>query len=421
MSDLALFGGKPVRTQAFPPHPVIGEAEKRAVMAVLDSGKLSGFIAAPGDAFLGGAKVREFEERFAAYHGVRFAVAFNSATSALHAAVVAVGVEPGEEVIVTPYSFTASASCVLMHNAVPVFADVEDRTFGLDPEAVARAITPRTRAILPVHLFGHPVRMDGLLAIAHEHGLKIIEDCAQSPGAMHHEHRVGTIGDCGVFSFTENKNIATGEGGMLITDDEEIAQTARLVRNHGEAVWGSMADAPATNSILGWNYRMTEIEAAIGMVQFERMDDLNAVRAELAHYLTNALSDIDGLTPPVIEDGCTHSFYLYAMRYNEAVLGIPRQEFVRALNAEGVPFGAGYVPPLYRGPIYHQKQPVCLRSARQAPDYGDGTSPVCERLHEQELIVTPTARHPATVADMDDVVRAIRKVLAHREAFLQTT
>ncbi len=420
MPSLALLGGKPVRREPFPPHPIIGDEEKRAVMNVLDSGRLSGFLAVPGEHFLGGEKVRAFEQAFADYHGVEFAVSFNSATSALHAAVVACGVEPGEEVIVSPYTFTASAACALMHHAIPVFADVEDVTYGLDPDSIAQRISPLTRAIIPVHLFGHPARMEPILALARKHGVKVIEDAAQAPGARVHGRLAGTLGDCGIFSFTENKNLATGEGGMLITNDPAIAEAARLVRNHGEVVWQPDGNSPELygSSILGWNYRMTEIEAALGIVQFARMEELNAGRVELCQYLTEQLTDVPGLMPPVVESDCTHVYYVYAMKYDEAAMEIPRKRFVEAMVAEGIPMGAGYVKPLYTGPIYHERRAPAFEHYRGNASYEPGLCPTTERLHERELILTGIARPPCTIEEMNDVVRAVHKILEHKHELL---
>lgn len=416
MAKLALLGGTPVRTKPFPRHPVIGEPEKRAVLDVLDRGELSTFIASPGEYFLGGKKIREFEERFAGYHRVKYAVAFNSATAALHAAVVAVGVEAGEEVIVPAYTFTATATCALMHNAVPVFADIQPDIYALDPAAVTRAISPLTRAIIPVHLFGHPADMDPLMEVARRHGLRVIEDCAQAPGARYKGRPVGTIGDCGIFSFTETKHVTCGEGGMLVTNDEAIAQAARLVRNHGEVMWEGQTARTYSSTILGWNYRMTEMEAALGIVQFERLDAVNAERMRLAEHLSEKLRGVDGLTPPPVYPDCTHVYFIYALKYDESRTGIPRSTFVRALVAEGIPFAEGYVRPLYLSPIYHENRPSAFRLYRGTATYDKGLCPVTERLYERELILTLITRPPAGPDDMGDVVTAVHKVFdGHRE------
>lgn len=418
VEKLALLGGTPVRTNPFPHHPIIGEEEKRAVMEVLDSGRLSTFVAAQGEYFLGGKKIKAFEQHVADYHGVAFAVAFNSATAALHAAVVAVGVEPGEEVIVPPYTFTSTATCALMHNAIPVFADIEDVTYGLDPAAVERAISPLSRAVIPVHLFGHPADMDGIMKVARANGLKVIEDCAQAPGAKYDGRLAGTIGDCGILSFTENKNITTGEGGMLITDDEAIAHAARLVRNHGEAIAEGQTVRTYNSTMLGWNYRMTEMEAALGIVQFGKMDELNGGRIELADHLSARLSAMPGLKMPVVEPGAKHVYYVYPLKYDEALTGIPRDLFVKSLNAEGIPFGAGYVRPLYLSSLYQDKKPFAYEHYTGNASYEKGICPTAERLHEEELILTAVVRPPATKADMDDVASAVEKVLENAESLV---
>jgi dTDP-4-amino-4,6-dideoxygalactose transaminase len=413
-NKLALFDGPQVRRTPFPPHPVIGEEEKQAVMEVLDSGRLSTFIAVQGEYFNGGKYIKQFEREFAEYHSVEYAVAFNSATAALHAAVVAVGVAPGEEVIVPPYTFTSTATCALMHNAIPVFADIEDDIFCLDPKFVERAITPLTKAIIPVHLFGGPADMDGLLAVARKHNLKVIEDCAQAPGAMYKGKLVGIMGDCGIFSFTENKNITTGEGGMLITNDEAIAEVARQVRNHGEMIDTAMNVRTYNSTMLGWNYRMTEMEAALGIAQFHKMDQLNAVRIELCNYLSRGLCGVDGLRTPVLGAGNKHVYYFYPLKYDEPKMGLQRELFVKALNAEGIPFGAGYVAPLYLTSIYHDRKPFAYQHYKGKARYDKGLCPVSERMHERELILTAVARPPATTSDMDDVLNAVYKIIENR-------
>lgn len=416
MTRLALLGGEPVRSKPFPAHPVIGEEEKRAVLNVLESGRLSTFIAAPGEYFLGGRTIKEFERRFAEYHGVEHAVAFNSATAALHAAIVGTGAEAGEEVIVPPYTFTSTATCALMQNAIPVFADIEDVTFGLDAQAVERAITPLTRAIIVVHLFGHPANIESIMEIARRHNLRVIEDCAQAPGAHSNGALVGTFGDCGVFSFTESKTITTGEGGMLITNDAAIAEAARMVRNHGEMIAEGQKERSYSSTMLGWNYRMTEIEAALGVVQFGRLDALNAHRIRLAEYLSSKLAGIEGICTPVTTPGARHVYYVYALKYDEARMELPRDVFIKAMNAEGIPFSGGYVRPLYLAPLYRNRRHPAFRYYSGRVVYEKGICPTAERMYEREVMLTGIVRFPATDHDMDDVADAIQKVTEQRES-----
>jgi len=413
---LALLGGNPVRSKPFPPHPVIGDAEKRAVLDVLESGKLSTFIAVPGEYFNGGRKIKEFERQFAEYHGVEYAVAFNSATAALHAAVVAVGVPPGAEVVVPPYTFTSTATCALMHNAIPVFADIDDVDFGLDPAAVERAITPLTRAIIVAHLFGHPASVNAIMDVARRHNLRVIEDCAQAPGAKYESALVGTFGDCGIFSFTESKTITTGEGGMLITNSGDIAETARMVRNHGEMIFEGQEERTYSAAMLGWNYRMTEIEAALGIVQFGRLDRLNQYRIDLADYLSQRISGADGLETPEALPQATHVYYVYPLKYDETATEISRDLFVKALNAEGIPFSAGYVRPLYLSPLYQDRRHFAFKHYAGNASYEKGLCPTAERLYEKELMLTGVARFPATYDDMDDIADAIQKVVEQKES-----
>lgn len=418
-NKLALFGGTKTRVKPFPPHPIIGQEEKDAVMDVLNSGHLSTFIAAPGQFFLGGEKIRQFESEFADYHGVKYAVALNSATAALHAAVVAVGVQPGEEVIVPPYTFTSTATSVLMHNAIPVFADIQDDIYCLDPEAIERAVTPLTKAIIPVHLFGHPADMDPIMEIARKHNLKVIEDNAQSPGATYKGKLAGTFGDCGIFSFTESKTIMTGEGGMLITDDPDIAEAAQMVRNHGEVILENQKERTYKSNILGWNYRMTEINAALGIVQLGRLEDLNAKRIELADYLSEHIEQLPGLTTPLVYPDCKHVYYVYPFRFNEKEAGISRDQFTQALSAEGIPVGAGYVRPLYLNPLYHENKPTAFRLYEGSASYDKGLCPVAESMYERELLLFGVIRPPATKSDIDDIIAAMKKILENTHEFNQ--
>jgi len=416
---LAINGGNKTRVKPFPTGAHIGDEERARVKEVLDSGILSGFIAQPGDRFLGGKQVKELEALIDQYFGSAHAVTCNSATAALHMAVAALGIAPGDEVIVTPYSMSASATAILMQGAVPVFADIDPVHFCLDPQAIERAITPRTRAILLVHLFGKPADMDGIMKIAHQHKLAVIEDCAQAPGAMYKGRFVGTFGDIGIFSLNQNKTITCGEGGWAITQNAELALRMQLVRNHGEVVVEGMK-VERIDNIIGYNYRMTELEAAVAIGQFRRLDQLNDHRIELAGYLSKQLEGLPGITVPKKEQQERHVYFVYPIRFDEVKTGISRDIFIKALNAEGIPCAGGYVRPIYWEPLYQKKiafgkkgYPFIAPVYEGSVDYSKGICPVCERMHQQELVLLPVCRYPNTLADMDDVTNAIKKVLSN--------
>jgi len=414
LSKLALFGGSKIREKPFPKHPQITSMEKEAVLEVLNSGNISTFAASPGEHFLGGKKIREFENNFANYLGIKFAVTFNSASSALHAAVAALGVKPEEEVIVPPYTFTSTATSVLMHNAIPVFSDVKNDTFCLDPQHLEEVSSDLTQAITPVHLFGHPCDMDEILKFAKKNDLKVIEDCAQAPGAEYKGKKVGTMGDCGIFSFQESKNMMTGEGGMLVTNNEDIANAARMVRNHGEMILPSLKERTYRSEILGWGYRMTEMEAALGIVQLSKLDEMNSQRIELADYLTTKINEINGLNHTK-NDFVKHVYYAYGIHYDEKKIGIPRGKFCEALNAEGIPMWGGYVKPLYLNPLYLERRAYAFKHYKGKAVYQKGICPVAESLYENELIVTMICRPPAVKEDMDDIVNAIKKIIENKD------
>ncbi len=418
---LALLGGPKVREKPFPAHPVMGADEKKAVLDVIGTGQLSGFVAKAGDFFLGGPKVKKLEEEFCRYFGVKYAMAVNSATAGLHCALAAVGVGPGDEVIVSPYTMSASASAILMANAVPVFVDIDPEIFCLDPKKVKLAITPRTKAIVVVHLFGQAADMTELMKIAGEHRLKVIEDCAQSPAATYKGKYVGTLGDAGIFSFNQHKTITTGEGGVVVTNDPAVAQKVRLVRNHGEAVVTDGTTNADLINTLGWNYRMTELEAAVGIAQFRKLNRLTRYRVELARMLTRELKrlDLPGIRLPTLRPGNNHVYFVYPIKFDEGKVGISRNTLLKALNAEGIPFAGGYVQPLYLAPMYQRQLvygekgcPFKCPFYDGRTNYAKGLCPVTERMHEKELLLTGLCRFPVARKDIRDIVLAFKKIFA---------
>lgn len=420
---LAVLGGDPVNDTAWPDSNTIGEEEKRAVMDVLDSGVLSGFRAAAGEDFLGGPSVRRLEEAWASYVGTRHAVAFNSLTSGLNAAVGAIGLEPGEEVIVSPFTMSASATCVLAYGGIPIFADIDPVTYCLDPASIEARLTPRTRAIVIVHLFGHPANMDAVMDLAERYGLTVIEDCAQAPAAIYRGRPVGTIGAIGGFSLNYHKTIHAGEGGLMVTNDDRLALRLRLIRNHGEAVVADMSVEDLPN-LIGWNTRMTEIQAAIGFEQLQKLDWLTDRRLRLADYLDERLTDAPGVRPQKrLEPDSRHVYYFYPMRYDVDVWKIPRSNWVEAVRAEGIEMREAYGRPIYWEPHFERRIafgsegfPFRFPGREEIAEYPRGLCPEAEAAHEETLVFGKFCRWPLEEEHIDQVVAAIWKVFEHREA-----
>lgn len=421
---LAILGGKKTRTKPYPPHVTTDERDWRAAQRVLERGILSAFEGANTPAFLGGSEVNALEAEWAERFGVRHAVSVNSATSGLMAAVGAAGIGPGDEVILPPWTMTATAAAVLVYNAIPVFCDITEDTFTLDLEAFRRAVTPRTRAVIPVHLFGHPADMDPILEIARTHGLAVIEDAAQSPGAMDHGRLAGTMGDLGIFSLNCNKHIQCGEGGVVVTNDDELANRLRLIRNHAEAAVATGVPVKSLVNMLGWNYRMTELEAAIARVQLRKLDRLLDARLALVDYLTRRLSGFPGLTLPSVRPGCTHVYYRYVVTLDPLIIPASAEVIARVLNAEGLHFYPGFQP-LYLQPLYQQRIvygdkgcPFTCGRSRDQVSYEPGICPIAERL-QQEVISTEVVRPPLSRSDVDEIVEAFEKVFSRPQELLQ--
>jgi len=309
-------------------NPIIEDDEIQEVIKVLRSG----FLAQ-------GPKVEEFERAFADYTNCRHAVATSSGTTALHVALLAAGVGKGDEVITTPFSFAATANAALYVGAKPVFVDIDPLTYNIDPEGIEDAITENTRAIIAVHLYGQPAEMDYIKDIGEDHGLVVIEDAAQAHGALYYGRKVGSLADIACFSFYPTKNITSGEGGMITTDDEEMARLARMIRSHGES-------ERYEHVILGYNFRMTDIAAAIGLVQLKKLDRFNEKRIKNARYLTGGLEALDYIMTPYVRDNVRHVFHQYTVRVKD------RERWIEYLTREGVGTGVYYPRPIYSQPLY---------------------------------------------------------------------
>ncbi len=418
MSGLAILGGNPIFNAPLPPYLSLGKGEEEAVLRVVRSGSLSSFYGSPGDEFYGGREILAFEKAWKKLFTTNHAVSVNSATSGLYAAMGAIGIGPGDEVIVPPYTMSATVMAPLVYGAVPVFADIEPETFGLDPASVRQAVTGNTRAILAVNLFGHPARLDELKKIAVEYGLFLVEDNAQSPLAEDNGRLTGTIGDIGIFSLNFHKHIHTGEGGMCVTDNDDLALRLKLIRNHGENAITHYEIDDITN-LVGFNYRMTELQAAIGLEQINNIDQHVGKREELALFLTENLKDMPGINVPKIRSGCRHVFYVWALRYDANIVGISRNLFCKALNAEGVPVFEAYVKPMYLLPVFQRKIAFGSKgypfNLSPSISYSKGLCPVCELLYEKELIGFEPCAYTVNREAAEKIITAFNKIYENIE------
>jgi dTDP-4-amino-4,6-dideoxygalactose transaminase len=340
--------------------PQLDEAEIEAVSDVLRSGMIAQ-----------GQRVADFEQAFAEYNGVEHAVAVNSGTAALHAALLAHGIGKGDEVITSPFSFIATANAVLFTGATPVFADIEPETFNIDPDLMAEKIGPRTKAIMPVHLYGHPAEMDAIRDIAEDRHLLLIEDACQSHGATFQGKKVGSFGT-GAFSFYPTKNMTTSEGGMLTTNSKSVAEKARMIRAHGSA-------QRYLHEMLGYNLRMTDICAAIGLVQLQKLDRYTAQRQQNAGRLTKGLQDVEKITCPTVKNGCGHVFHQYTVRTTR------RDDLAAYLNDKDIGTGIHYPIPIHRQPYYQElgytdSMPISEKASREVLSL-----PVHPQLAEEDI------------------------------------
>jgi dTDP-4-amino-4,6-dideoxygalactose transaminase len=400
---LAIDGGIPVRDRPFPRWPVYGEEEIELIAEILRTGRTHMSVSTIS---------AEFEQRFAEWNGSRHAICCNSGTSAIHTALASVGIGPGDEVIVPPRTFIGTVSPVLYQNAVPIFADIDRDTHNISPEAIRSAITDRTRAILPVHLAGVPCDMEAIMSIAGEHGLSVVEDCAQAHGAEYRGRRVGTFGGVNAFSMQDSKILnTTGDGGMVTTDHDRDALFCREFRNHGFASGLRSDDLQVyLHPRIGYNYRMAEIQAAVGLTGMDRLDAYIARRRENAHTLSRHVSEIDGLSPMHEPPDVKASYYVYYVTMDLSAFRVDRDQFVRALKAENIACRIGtsaelYTQDIFRKRLAHSWDPrICGASVR----YEGTICPVAHRvgMGTFALEVAP----PAGPSDMGDAVEAMRRV-----------
>jgi len=402
---LALLGGTPVRNQPFTSWPVFGKTEERRLLRTLRSGQWGR---------LHGTEVAEFENRFAVMHGCRLGIAVVNGTVALRIALLAAGIREEDEVIVPPYTFFSTASSVIEANAVPVFADIDLDTFNLDPRAVEAAITPRTRAIIPVHFAGQPADLNAIMAIARKRKLTVIEDAAHAHGAMYRNRPAGSLGHMASFSFQSSKNMSSGEGGIITTNNGRLAEACRSIQNCGRSPTGLWYE----HHVISGNYRLGEFQGAVLNAQLDRLEGQTQTRDRNGQYLAAELSRLPGIHPQKRPGDCTrHSYHLFMLRVDGRKFGAPRVAVIKALQAEGIPCSGGYGYSLPRQPMFRNKTfGPYLPNASARLNYRKDSYPNSDLICREQCIWFEQSIFLGRRADMDDIARAMEKVYENREA-----
>lgn len=424
-----------MRKELFPSQNTLDEREEVAIKIVLNRGRLSYYRGSASPEFYGGTEIKALEKKWSETFNVQNSIACNSATSGLHIACGAIGLKPGDEVIVTPWSMTCSATAPLLYGAIPIFADIEKDYFCLDPKSIEKKVTNRTRAIIVVDLFGQPYDVEAIGRVAKKYNLYVIEDAAQAlfSQRLSDGKYAGTFGHIGVYSFNFGKHITCGEGGMIVTDDFKLQQRIRLIMNHAESVCNDFGlqdfikyDSEL-NSLIGFNMRMTEMQAAIVSVQLDKFQELQKVRMENVCYLNDKLSEIDGIKPVKIRNGYTHTYYALPFLYDKEKKGkieIHRDYFIEKVieqltprkgrDGEGVPIGCGYIKPIYLMPLFQKLKHWAFNCYENRAisetdfelNYRPGSCPNTEKLWQDELFLTLYHAPNSTVEDMVDIVNA---------------
>lgn len=412
--ELAIKGGpRAAEALRLPEWPTVTEEDKQAVMDVLGSRRWCRLCPE--------SKVEEFEKAFAQFHEAKYAVAVTNGTAALELALLACGIRPGDEVLVPALTFIASASAIVTGpKAVPVFVDSDPQTLAISPDAIEAAITPRTRGIVAVHYGGYPADLDRIAAIAKKHNLVLIEDCAHAQGTEWRGRKVGAIGTMGGFSFQESKAFTAGEGGIVITNDEQIAEHARLLHNIGRVVGKPGYD----HQVLASNYRLSELHGALLLSQLRRFQrEQVRARHDTGEYLAQELKKLGGVEPLKRDARITQrGYYFFIFRYDSSQFAnVHRDTFVQALRAEGVPCGAGYGVPLYKLAAFRRErlEPLLPKCSLPWPDYEHLYLPVAERVCAEEQVTLPHQILLTGREGVDAIVRAIAKIKA-RAAELHT-
>ena len=416
-NKLAIYGGDPIINTNFPRYNTIGKDEIDAANRVLNSGKLSGFVGAKGKGFDGGEEIINLEKEAAEFFRIKHCIAVNSWTSGLVSIIGALDIEPGDEIIVTPWTMVATATSILQWNAIPVFVDIDESTFNIDPQKIEAKITARTKAILYADIFGQSADIESIMKISKKHNLKVISDTAQSPGALYKGKYAGTLSHIGGFSLNYHKHIHCGEGGLVVTNDDYLAKKVKLIRNHGEAVIQSN-DPKELANVLGQNFRLGEIEAAIARQQLKKLNGFVKSRQIAADRLRKGLENLKGLKMPKILKDCTHVYYVFGLIITNKDMFKKREFIIEALKAEGVPALYGgysniHLNPLFKNRIAYGTKGFPwkgIESKESDVFYKTNSCPIAEKLHNNTFIGIGLCHHFYTNDEVDLIISAFQKV-----------
>jgi dTDP-4-amino-4,6-dideoxygalactose transaminase len=415
MQKLSLLGGTKVIKYKFKKFNTINKSEINAATKVLKSGHLSNFLGTNSKNFYGGTNVRKLENAFKSYFKVKFAISVNSWTSGLIAAIGSLDIEPGDEIILPTWTMSACASAILNWNAIPVFADIEDKTFCIDPESIKKNISKKTKAILAVDIFGHSANLGKIKKIAKKYKLKIISDTAQAPGALYNGKFAGTISDIGGFSFNYHKHIHCGEGGMIVTNNIRLARRAMLIRNHAESVIQS-TDKKDLSNMIGYNFRLGEIESAIVLQQLKKLKKIIKQKQAVAQILNSGLKKLEGIRIPFVKKNCTHVYYVYPLVLDSKKIKVDRKIIVKALEAEGVQGLASSYQNLHLLSMFQKKISYGKKSfpwslnKNKKIKYKKGICPVAERLQTKEFLSIGICNYDLDKNDALNIVKCFKKV-----------
>ena len=416
MDELAILGGKPTKQTPFGTGKRFGEEELTQLKEALEQETLFYWL---------GKKVKEFTKTFAEMYGMPYCVATSSCTAAIHVALITLGIGPGDEVIISPITDMGSLIGIMAQNAVPVFADLEPYTYNMDAASIEACITPKTKAIVAVHLAGNPCDMDPIMAVAEKHGLKVIEDCAQSYLCTYKGRLAGTIGDIGCFSLNDFKHISAGDGGMLLLRDKESYERAHRFADKDYDRFSNDPRVLRMVRQLAPNYRMTELQGAVAIAQLKKLPWICERRTAFGDALTEGIKDLPGILPPKVIEGCKSTYWFYMLRLDEAAAGVSRDRFCEALQAEGIPNTPGYIPTcVYEYDIFQNKNAYpgthcpfdCPHHGREV-SYHAGLCPTAEEILRTAIRLSVYQFY--TEQDLNDMISAIRKVSnyfsAHKE------